>query len=66
MLCTLRYNQSEIASIVGMTRKSVMMRRYDIRNSLIKFGVPEKKANEIIFFDQEKNGKKKKTNDEHE
>lgn len=66
MLCTLRYNQSEIASIVGMTRKSVMMRRYDIRNTLIKFGVPEKKANEIIFFDQEKVGKKKKANDEHE
>lgn len=66
MLCTLRYNQSEIASIVGMTRKSVMMRRYDIRNTLIKFGVPEKKANEIVFFDQEKVGKKKKANDEHE
>lgn len=64
MLCTLRYNQSEIASIVGMTRKSVMMRRYDIRNTLIKFGVSEKSANEIIFFDQEKVGKKKKTNDE--
>lgn len=53
ILCTLRYNQSEMASMVGLSRKSVMMRRYDIRNTLIKFGMSEKKANSIIFFDQD-------------
>lgn len=52
ILCHLRYNQSEMASMVGMTRKSVMMRRYDIRNALIKVGISEKEANALIFFEQ--------------
>lgn len=57
MLCSLRFNQTEIASMVDMSRKSVMMRRYDIRNTLVKLGMPEKKATAMIFFGQE---------DEHE
>lgn len=53
MLCNFRYNQSEMASMLGMTRKSIMMRRYDIRNALIKVGVSEKEANAIIFYENE-------------
>lgn len=53
MLCNFRYNQSEMASMLGMTRKSVMMRRYDIRNALVKVGVSEKEANAIIFYEND-------------
>lgn len=53
MLCNFRYNQSEMASMLGMTRKSVMMRRYDLRNALIKVGASEKEANAAIFYENE-------------
>lgn len=66
MLCNFRYNQSEMASMLGMTRKSIMMRRYDIRNALVKTGMSEKEANAIIFFENVNGKDIKDINDDKE